>query len=138
LRQLKPNPQTQIGQNLGAKNLATSMIDLSDGLIADLDHICRESKVGAKIFSDKIPEQLDLGKFRSVFNSSETIDFLLYSGEDFELLFTVNQKKKSQVEKELKNRKFSHVGEVTSNVEMIELISKEKSEFLQPKGFRHF
>lgn len=137
-RQLKPNPQTEIGQILGAKNLATSMIDLSDGLIADLNHICRESKVGAKIFDDKIPDQFDLEKFHSVFNSSEIINFLLYSGEDFELLFTVNPKKKSQVEKELKNCKFSHVGEVTSSVEIIELISKEKSEILQPKGFRHF
>ena len=138
LRQLKPSPQTEIGQILGAKNLATSMIDLSDGLIADLNHICRESKIGAMIFSDKIPDQFDLEKFHSVFNLSEMVNFLLYSGEDFELLFTVNPKKKSQIEKVLKNCKFSHIGEVTSNVEIIELISKEKSEILQPKGFRHF
>lgn len=138
LRQLKPNPQTEIGQILGAKNLATSMIDLSDGLIADLNHIRRESKTGAKIYSDKIPNQINLKKIHSVFNSSEMKDFLFYSGEDYELLFTVNPKKKSQVEKALKNRKFSHIGEVTSNVEIIELISKEKSEILQPKGFRHF
>ncbi len=138
LRQLKPNPQTEIGQILGAKNLATSMIDLSDGLIADLNHICRESKVGAKIFGDKIPDQFDLEKLHSVFDSFEMINFSLYSGEDFELLFTVNPKKKSQVEKELRNCKFSYVGEVTSNAEIIELIGKEKSEILQAKGFRHF
>ncbi len=138
LRQLKPNPQTEIGQILGAKNLATSMIDLSDGLIADLNHICRESKVGAKIFSDKIPDQFDLEKLHSVFDSFEMINFSLYSGEDFELLFTVNPKKKSQVEKELRNCKFSYVGEVTSNAEIIELIGKEKSKILQAKGFRHF
>jgi len=138
LRQLKPNPQTEIGQILGAKNLATSMIDLSDGLTADLNHICRESKIGAKLFSDKIPDQFDLENFQSVFNLSEMINFLLYSGEDFELLFTVNPKKKFQVENALKNHKFSLIGEVTANIEIIELIHKNRTEILQPKGFRHF
>ena len=138
LRQLKSNPQTEIGRILGAKNLATSMIDLSDGLIADLNHICRESKIGAKIFRDKIPEQLNLKKFQSIFNSSEMINFLLYSGEDFELLFTANPKKKLQVETELKKHKLSHVGEITSNVGIIELQHKNSIEILQPKGFRHF
>ena len=138
LRQLKPNPQTEIGQMLGEKNLATSLIDLSDGLTGDLFHICRESKVGAKLFADKIPDQFPLDKFPYIFNLSETINFLLYSGEDFELLFTVNPKKKFQLEKESKNFKFSHIGEVTANVEIIELISGDKIEILQPKGFRHF
>ncbi|CAA9399801.1 MAG: Thiamine-monophosphate kinase [uncultured Pyrinomonadaceae bacterium] len=138
LRQLKPNPQTEIGQILGAKNLATSMIDSSDGLVADLNHICRESKVGAKIFDDKIPDQFDLEKFHSLFNSSEMVNFSLYSGEDFELLFTVNPKKKFQVEKELKKHQISQIGSVTPNAGIIELISKGKSEILQAKGFRHF
>ena len=137
-RQLKPNPQTEIGQILGAKNLATSMIDSSDGLVADLNHICRESKVGAKIFDDKIPDQFDLEKFHSLFNSSEMVNFSLYSGEDFELLFTVNPKKKFQVEKELKKHQISQIGSVTPNAGIIELISKGKSEILQAKGFRHF
>jgi thiamine-monophosphate kinase len=114
------------------------MIDSSDGLIADLNHICRESKVGAKIFSDKIPDQFNLAKFHSHFNSSEMTNFLLYSGEDFELLFTVNPIKKIQVEKELKKHQVSQIGCVTPNAGIIELISKEKSEILQAKGFRHF
>lgn len=63
LRQLAPNPQTEIGQIIGAKSLATSMIDLSDGISSDLAHICRESKVGAQIFADKLPIDENLKKF---------------------------------------------------------------------------
>ncbi len=138
LRQLKPNPQMEVGQIIGAKNIASSMIDLSDGFTSDLFHICRESKVGAKIFADKIPDRLHLEKFYPLFSLSEMINFLLYSGEDFELLFTVNPKKKFQLEKELKKCKIFHIGEITANTEIIELITREKTEILQPKGYRHF
>lgn len=138
LRQLKPDPQTEIGQMLGEKNLATSLIDLSDGLSGDLFHICRESRVGAKIFADKIPARLFSDEFASIFSQSETIDFILSGGEDFELLFTVNPKKYFQLENETKNFKISLIGEVTANTEIIELVSADKVEILEPKGFHHF
>lgn len=135
LRQLAPNPQTAIGQIIGGKNLATAMIDLSDGLSSDLAHICRASEVGAKIYADKIPITPQIS------NSTLQIpdlDFALDGGEDFELLFTVNPKKKLTLEKELKNFQISAIGIITANAEMIKLISDEKSTVLQPKGFRHF
>lgn len=142
VRQLKPRPQTEIGCIIGEKNLATAMIDLSDGLSSDLAHLCSESKVGAKIFADKIPFDSNFKKlnqsekYKNLF--SDRLDFALNGGEDFELLFTANPKKKFQVEKALKNLNFSHIGEVTANVEMIELSGTEKSSILQADGFRHF
>ena len=146
LRQLAPNPQTEIGQIIGAKNLATAMIDLSDGLSSDLSHLCRESKIGAKIFADKIPIDENLKKFLTQSRKDAktqrqeffSLSQILNGGEDFELLFTVNPKKKIQVEKALKNYQISHLGEITSNVEIIKLIIDSKSEILEPKGFRHF
>ena len=136
LRQLAPNPQTKIGQVIGEKKLATSMIDLSDGLSSDLAHICRASKVGAKIFDDKLPVEAQILGFG--FQIEDAKSFALDGGEDYELLFTVNPKKKFQLENELKNYTVCCIGEITANAEMIELINGEESEFLQPKGFRHF
>jgi len=135
-RQLAPNPQTQIGQILGANNLATAMIDLSDGLSGDLRHVCRSSKTGAKIFADKIPIDENIDAFSKSF--AEKLNYALNGGEDFELLFTVNPKKVLRLEKHLENFAFSCVGEITANIEMIELVDENETTILQPKGFRHF
>jgi thiamine-monophosphate kinase len=134
-RQLKPNPQTEIGQIIGTKNLATSMIDLSDGLSGDLFHICESSKVGAKIYAEKIPIESQIENLK---NQKPILDFALNGGEDFELLFTVNPKKKFQLENHLENCKISHIGEVSANAEIIELVAGAKIEILELKGFRHF
>jgi len=136
LKQLQPLPPIQMAQNLNKKNSVTAMIDLSDGLSSDLAHICRASKVGAKIFADKIPLDKNLLGLTKSFD--EKLRHALDGGEDYELLFTVSPKKKFQLENELENRSFSHIGEITANVEIIELISGEKSSILEPKGFRHF
>jgi thiamine-monophosphate kinase len=136
LKQLQPFPQISSGEYLNANNLATSMIDLSDGLSSDLAHVCRASNVGAKIFTDKIPFDKKLKPLAESF--AQKIDFALHGGEDFELLFTANPKKKIRLKKEYEKRGFSCIGEITANSAMIELISGEKSQILQPKGFRHF
>lgn len=123
LRQLKPNPRIEEGQFLS--NFATSMIDISDGLSSDLMHICEASRVGAKLFAEKIPHlKSDIWNLESAING----------GEDFELLFTVNPKK--NIDKNFEH--FFYIGEVTANVGILELISNDKSTILKPKGYQHF
>ena len=136
LRQLAPNPQTEIGRILGEKNLATAMIDLSDGLSSDLAHLCRKSRTGAKFFRDKIPIESKILDFKSA--AEDEIVFALEGGEDFELLFTVNPKKIFQLEKSIEKGQISRVGEITANTEIVELITDKQSRILEPKGFRHF
>jgi thiamine-monophosphate kinase len=139
LRQLKPNPRTEIGQVLQINNLSFAMIDISDGLSSDLMHICRESKVGAKIFVEKIPIDKNIPNISS--KNLDILDFALNGGEDFELLFTSNQpdlKKKLKIFSSAKNVKISYIGEITKTPEIIELISENGSQILSAKGFRHF
>lgn len=135
LRQLAPNPQIEIAQIISANNLATSMIDLSDGLSSDLTHLCKASKTGAKIFAYEIPVESKISDFKMKVSALELV---LSGGEDFELLFTVNPKKKLRLEKELKNYQISCIGKMTANAEVIELMENGKSMILEPKGFRHF
>ena len=136
LKQMKPMPKVSDGQFFSENNLANAMIDLSDGLSSDLMHICLASNVGAKIFADKIPFDKKLKPLTE--SHAEKIDFALNGGEDFELLFTASKKKFLRFENEFKNRQISPIGEVTANMEIIELIRNEKITILQPKGFRHF
>jgi thiamine-monophosphate kinase len=65
-----------------------AMIDLSDGLSADLYHILDESHVGATLFADAIPIS---DAARQMTDDRTPLDHALSDGEDFELLFTVNR-----------------------------------------------
>lgn len=132
LKQLQPTPQVAAGKILQTKQLASALIDLSDGLSSDLGHICRESRVGAKIYADKIPIA---GGLEQLYKSPKIrLDLALNGGEDFELLFTSDKKNISHVE----SAGFFPIGEITANVGTIELIDGITTSVLIPKGYRHF
>ena len=88
LRQLRPEPRVGWGIVLGEERLATSMIDLSDGLSSDLNRLCEASGVGALIDSSLLPideRVTELCGRRAL----DPLQLALHGGEDFELLFTV-------------------------------------------------
>lgn len=81
-----PTPRIELGKTLARKQLATAMLDLSDGLTADLGHILDASAVGAEIEIESLPLS---EPFRRALNSDErVIDLALAGGEDYELVFT--------------------------------------------------
>src|SRR5687768_188077 len=83
-RQLRPTPRIEIGKYLSSRSLASSMIDVSDGLGSDLYHMCHASGVGAIINLDDIPLDENLNQLTVVDRRA----FAIGGGEDFELLFT--------------------------------------------------
>jgi thiamine-monophosphate kinase len=129
-RQLRPTPRRLEGISIQRRGLATSMIDISDGLAADLYHLCDESKVGARIELDAIPVDDSLkGSDRSAITR-----FVLAGGEDFELLFTSKKKNISRIGSTTVTR----IGEVTSNVGNVEMIVGERVVNLPRSGYQHF
>lgn len=132
LKQLQPTPQVNIGKILQTEQFASAMIDLSDGLSSDLSHVCHASRVGARIYAEQVPVNDSLD---SISNSPDDLmDIALNGGEDFELLFTSNKKNFSALEK----AGFFHIGDITANSDIIELITDFKHTFLEPRGYRHF
>lgn len=131
-RQLRPSPQLNSSEQLQLDKGVTAMIDISDGLSSDLAHICNASGVGARIVAEKIPVDPNLSVLD--LDKDQTLELALNGGEDFELLFTVDEKKLSSFHPSL----FSVIGEITTNIGIIELIRDGKSQILQPKGYRHF
>lgn len=132
LRQLKPLPQLEMASLLSKHNLATAMIDLSDGLSGDLAHLCRESRVGAEILAEKIP--LD----KNLEDTEENLQTALGGGEDFELLFTVDPQNEKSLTKKLKNFPVTKIGKTTSQTGQIFLIGSESKTILQSTSYRHF
>jgi len=122
-RQLKPEPKVAIGKLLLEQKLATSTIDISDGISSDLAHICDASGVGAVIDASKLP-----------IAKGATLEMALDGGEDFELLFTVSPERRSEAEQ----LGCIEIGNITDKSEWIQLLVEGGSKILEPQGFKHF
>jgi len=89
-RQLKPEARKDIIELLRNNGIVpTAMMDISDGLSSELMHICSQSKVGCRIYEDKIPINYQAVVMAEELNMS-IVTAALNGGEDYELLFTVS------------------------------------------------
>ena len=123
-RQLKPEPPAKYQKILSElKIIPTSMIDISDGLSSEALHISKSSNVGVCLHEDKIPVDHTVMNMASEFNLNP-IAFALSGGEDYELLFTINQK---DYDKLKKDPDFTIVGYVTDISEGNNFIASDGS-----------
>ena len=98
-RQLKPEARYDIFQFFKKNKITpTSMIDISDGLSSEILHLSEQSKVGIHIYEDKIPIDNETIKICKEFKLNE-ITAALNGGEDYEILFTIDQSDYDLVEK---------------------------------------
>lgn len=94
-RHRRPTPRLAAGALIAKENLATAMIDVSDGLVQDLGHICRASEVGAVIIYKQVPLS---AAYRSLCGN-DGIRPALSGGEDYELLFCARRHNRARIEK---------------------------------------
>jgi thiamine-monophosphate kinase len=137
LRQLRPAPRVGWGIVLGEDRLATAMIDLSDGLSSDLNHLCRESNAGALIDSASVPLDNDVKQLCGR-RALDPLALALHGGEDFELLFTVSPENVSRLPKRVDGVTISRIGEITAEAQTIRIREKDREWQLKPGGFQHF
>jgi thiamine-monophosphate kinase len=137
LRHLRPSPRVGWGIVLGEERLASAMIDISDGLSADLKHLCDESNVGALIQSAALP--LDENVVRLCGRRAlDPLDLALHGGEDFELLFTVHPNDAARLPKRVDSVAICRIGEITNEPGHIRIAEKNRVWDLAPQGFEHF
>jgi thiamine-monophosphate kinase len=137
LRHLRPHPRVGWGIVLGEERLASSMIDISDGLSSDLAHLGRESNVGALIQSAKIPIDESVVTVCGR-RALDPLALALHGGEDFELLFTVHPGNVARLPKRVDGVTISCIGEITNEPGVIRVAEKNRLWDLQPQGFEHF
>jgi len=129
-----PKPRVLAGQSL--REYASSAIDLSDGLISDLGHICNSSGVGANIVLDALPLSNILV---DTLGLEQAIELALAGGDDYELLFTVSEDNKVGMETVLSNAgiPLTCIGQMNTS-EKITTTMDSKAISINVKGFEHF
>ena len=110
-RQLKPEARRDVIEALKREGLQpTSMIDVSDGLSSELLHLCKNSKVGCRVYEDKIPIDFQTALMAEEFNMN-LVTAAMNGGEDYELLFTVPLTEREKVEKLKEVRMIGYITE---------------------------
>jgi thiamine-monophosphate kinase len=106
---------------------ATSMIDISDGLLVDLTRLCKESRTGAKIYEEKIPVSPEM-KEAAMHMGLSPLALALAGGEDYELLFTAPPGKKVNA---------IYIGDIVKS-KMVTVNGKGKEKAFSACGYQHF
>jgi thiamine-monophosphate kinase len=127
-RHLEPEAEVALGLKLAG--LATSCIDVSDGLSTDLHHLCDASGVGALIDGDRIPAFPDLPRFGPKLGINVR-DAVLHGGEEYALLFT-SAMRESELSGRV-GRPVYAIGRITEEREVL-----MNGAPLEPRGFDHF
>jgi thiamine-monophosphate kinase len=111
-----------------------AMIDISDGLAADVDHILKESGCGAVLHSDQIPISADA---QAIQDGKSPVDHALSDGEDFELVFAVEKEDARQLleAQPVSGIKLVHIGECVQQGLWIEQNGSRRP--LEPRGYEH-
>ena len=130
---LKPYPRIAEGQILVEHGVRTA-IDISDGLISDLRHICQASKVGARIEIERVPVPPAV---KASFGD-RALELALSGGDDYELLFTASTGVIDRVKKAA-SCPITVIGEVTGKAGEITLVDGKGNPVDLPKtGWEHF
>jgi thiamine-monophosphate kinase len=122
-------PKARLAYALNIAPYAHAMIDISDGLASEIRHICSPSHLGAHLFLDKIPINDEVREIARILGENE-YDYVLYGGEDFEVLYAVP-------EENVQHAKGIFIGKLISNPE-IKLIHDDKEEEIKRSGYDHF
>ncbi len=136
-----PVPRIKLGRSL--VDVATSALDISDGLMADIGHICEESNVGAIINYRQIPTSMALNYFlkSNHLETNEDYSHLVWNGgDDYELLFTISEEKEDALKKISKELSVSitKIGEITADCKAV-LVDDDGHEIdTKSQGFSHF
>ena len=137
---LYPKIRLELGAWLARHDVASAMIDISDGLSTDLGHVCTESGVGARVWAERIPcveisaaAARRLGRRRLA-----PLRMALHGGEDYELLFTVAPRHAKRLRRAPGFAEMTAIGEITRGKGIFLVRADGQAEGLTPGGWDPF
>ena len=135
-RHLHPTPRVELG--LALRSFSCCALDISDGLLADLEHILERSQVGAEIYLENLPLSHHLC---TQYEQTQAEKFALTGGEDYELCFTVSEEKREEMEQVLRSQgiKVTRIGQILPATSGLNVLKNGKKRALPTHiGFDHF
>lgn len=125
-------PQPRLALGVALRDIATAMIDISDGLLADLGHVLAASGVGARIDIDKLPVSGALLEY-----AERPADYVLAGGDDYELCFTVPADQRNRLTS-MGEGDVTVIGEITAE-RALRVVDPDGNDW-QPlrRGWTHF
>ena len=135
-KHLYPEPRIALGRWLAEKGLATSMMDVSDGLSTDLPRLCAASGVGARVNATKIPALLipSHGGLRG----TDPLQLALHGGDDYELIFTVRPNRMKSFPRSFGGVPLTPIGVITSKRQMVLVNADGHERRLESAGWDPF
>lgn len=135
-KMFRPEPRMAEGIALSQSGLATSCMDISDGLASTTYQMCDESGVSMEIDFDKLPRTEEISQIDFIPKD----ELLLYFGGDYELLVTLKPSglKKAQSAVKKAGGELTEIGIVTESQEANKLIKGGEMEILENRGYEHF
>lgn len=135
-RHLYPDLHLDLGRWLAERQLASAMIDTSDGLSTDLGHLCRASRVGARLWANCIPRVRVPPALLA--RGIDPEQLALHGGEDYELLFTVRGRLSKLIPDLHRGTPISAIGEIIRGRKMVLVEADGRSVELVARGWDHF
>lgn len=135
-RQLKPEARKDIPELLKELEVKpTAMIDISDGLSSEIMHICTQSKVGCKLYEEKLPLDPQVISTCEEFDLDSTM-IALSGGEDYELLFTVSLSDYDKIKGNPNLTVIGHIAEENAGMNLVTRANQEMA--LKAQGWNSF
>ncbi len=137
-KHLKPVPRINQARELVRKLRVNSMIDISDGLSSELFHLAEESGLGVLISERDVPVSPKCTRLASLLGANP-LNWALSSGEEYELLFTVDRKDKGKLDRIKSNLGVSVIGRMVDQKQGLKIVRESGAVLpLKKSGFVHF
>ena len=135
-KHLYPEPRLALGRWVAEKRLASSMMDLSDGLSSDLPRLCAASGVGASLVSVSSPglRNPDIARQHGL----DPLRLALHGGDDYELLFTVPWRKTKLLPRVFQGLPLTPIGKITKGSKVVLRDEQGREQLLPAEGWDPF
>lgn len=132
-KHVSPSCRLDVSRKIAA--FANAMIDISDGLGSEVNHICRQSMLGAEIDANDVPMHEEVRAAAELLGINP-LDFAISGGEDFEILFSIQPEKQLLLKQ---SGLVCHpVGRLVDASKGVQLISSDGRKAPLPGGYNHF